>query len=108
MQDVIGTALTQYGPFAAIAFYLIWQTRKDYQGVCRRLNAVEDWQKNFLCDILLQNTRVIEYNNNIITKCQKKNQPEEVGQPQHANLQLSPTRWSGDRQDHDNLMQGQG
>jgi len=105
MQDMVETALTQYGPFAAIAIYLIWQTRKDYQGVCRRLNAVEDWQKNFLCDILVQNTKAIECNNNIIAKCQGKKtptQPEEAGQLQHANLQLSPTQWAGDRPDNDN------
>lgn len=107
MQDIVVTVLTNYGPFAAISIYFIWQTRKDYAGVCKRLNAVEDWQKTCLCDILLQNTRALERNNEVIhrnneaiAKCMGR-VPTQT-EMQNADVRVQATKWTGDRASNDN------
>ena len=72
--------LFEYGPFAALAFALIFYMRKDhrkdYEGVTTRLNEVEDYQKNKLTDTLTENTKVIAENTStmadirqVIEKC---------------------------------------
>ena len=76
--------LFEYGPFAALAFALIFYMRKDhrkdYEGVTTRLNEVEDYQKTKLTDTLTDNTRVIAENTatmtdvrQVIEKCKAKN-----------------------------------
>ncbi len=59
------------GPFAMITVYLIWQGRKDYQGVCQRLNDVEDYCKTTLGEQLERSTKALEKNAEVIQKCQK-------------------------------------
>lgn len=89
MQEVVVAALTNYGPFAAISIYFIWQTRKDYAGVCKRLNAVEDWQKTVLCDILTHTSRVIERNNEIISKCTGRKPTQQEMEDAHIHIQAA-------------------
>ena len=35
----------QFGPWVAMVFFLVLNNRKDYTGLCKRLNAVEDAYK---------------------------------------------------------------
>lgn len=93
MQELVLTALKTYGPFAAISIYFIWQTRKDYSGVCKRLNEVEDWQKSVLCDILVKTSRVIERNVEAMTKCTGKKPTQE--DKDNANLRVQASKWTG-------------
>jgi len=63
MKEAIGN-----GPYAVIAIYLIWQGRKDYAGVCSRLNKVEDYCKNTLHKQLERASTAIERCNGLIDK----------------------------------------
>jgi len=61
----------EYGPFAGLAFALIYYMRKDhrkdYEGVTGRLNNVEDYQKNKLTSTLDDNTKVIAENTKVMS-----------------------------------------
>lgn len=66
IEELLPSAFKYGGPFAVLAFALIFYMRKDhrkdYEGVTKRLNDVEDYQRNRLTDSLDANTRVIAEN----------------------------------------------
>lgn len=73
MTEVLINTLEQHGPWVALAGFLIWSQRKDYRGVCNRLNEVEDYCKDTITKLVEKTTIVIEQNTEIIAKCQRKN-----------------------------------
>jgi hypothetical protein len=56
---------------AGLLIYLIWNNRKDYTGVCDRLNAVEDYVKATLVGLVEKTTKTIDKNSAIIQKCKQ-------------------------------------
>lgn len=68
--------LAEYSPWAAVAIFLIMQQRKDYKGVCDRLNEVEDYCKTTLAGLVQRSIEVIDKNNEAIRFC-KRNHHEE-------------------------------
>ena len=70
METILELAFKYGGPFAALAFALVYYMRKDhrkdYEGVTTRLNTVEDFQKNKLTDTLDDNTKVIAENTKVM------------------------------------------
>jgi hypothetical protein len=61
----------EYSPWAAVAIYMIWQQRKDYKGVCTRLNEVEDYCKTTLAGLVERTIDVIDKNNDVIRHCKR-------------------------------------
>lgn len=72
MEPELFGRLLEYGPFAALCFALIYYMRKDhrqdYLGVTRRLNEVEDYQKNKMTDTLAKNTVAIANNTEMLAR----------------------------------------
>lgn len=68
------------GVIAVIAVYMIFQSRKDYKGVCERLNEVEDYVKVKLFNMIKTTTEVIDRNSNILEGCpgNSKNKPKNL------------------------------
>lgn len=58
-----------YGPVAAIAGFLIWANVRSYSAVCKRLNEVEDWQKNELVRLNERAIQALDRNTAILQKC---------------------------------------
>ena len=58
--EALTELIQQYGIFAGMTIYFIWQTRKDYKGVCERLNSVEDYVKNTLVSLVSETKAVLE------------------------------------------------
>ncbi len=74
--DII-EVIKQYGPWVALTVWMVYQNRRDhrrdYEGVCERLNQVEDWIKNQFLKELAKNTRALNHNAEIMKKCDSKN-----------------------------------
>ena len=51
--------IKEYGVFAALTVFLVWKQSRDYTGVCRRLNLVEDYVKNTLVDLVKETTKAL-------------------------------------------------
>ena len=76
MMEVLLRLLEQHGPWVALAAYLIWTQRKDYRGVCKRLNKVEDYCKKTLTELLEKTTEALQHNTEIIEKCKPPKETE--------------------------------
>ena len=74
--DLLIEVLKTNGVIAVIAVYMIFQSRKDYKGVCERLNEVEDYVKVKLFNMIRVTTQVIDRNSNIIENCPYNNHGE--------------------------------
>ena len=61
-----------HGPWIALVVFFVWNSRKDYQGVTKRLNQVEDWMKEKFLDRLEANSQALERNTEAMNKCQKR------------------------------------
>lgn len=73
MTDAFLTILEQHGPWVGVAVFMIWSQRKDYRGVCQRLNDVEDYCKTTLTKLTEDTTKALQHNSEIIANCQTKN-----------------------------------
>lgn len=72
MSEILLQLLEQHGPWVALACFLIWSQRKDYRGVCNRLNEVEDYCKTTLTDLVKETTAALEMTSELLEKCQTK------------------------------------
>jgi len=71
--EAILIKVADYGPIAVIAVFLIWKQAKDYAGVCKRLNEVEDYVKAQLSSLVERNIQAIDRNTVAISKCENRN-----------------------------------
>jgi hypothetical protein len=58
--DALLEIVKEYGIYAGVAIYLIYQTRKDYKFVCGRLNEVEDFCRDRLMQTVTHTGEVVE------------------------------------------------
>jgi len=70
--ETILIKVADYGPIAVIAVFLIWKQAKDYAGVCKRLNEVEDYVKAQLSSLVERNIQAIDRNTVAISKCENR------------------------------------
>ena len=82
MESLIEIVQT-YGLFAGISCYMIYQQRKDFNGVCRRLAKVENFVQNELMTLnansleaihrsteaVVENSEIIRENQAMLNKC---------------------------------------
>lgn len=71
METMLEIAKTQ-GISAAIGCFLVWAMNKNYTGVCKRLNKVEDYYKTTLLDVVEKNTEAFTRFTEQTKRCDKE------------------------------------
>lgn len=69
--DVLLEVIKAYGIYAGVAVYLIYSTRKDYQGACKRINTLEDFINTKLMSACERVTTAVENNSKVLEEHQK-------------------------------------
>jgi hypothetical protein len=70
--DLLLELAKTHGIVTAIAIFLIWSQNKNYTGVCKRLNEVEDYNSSTMANIIQKNTEAITRFNENVIRCMKR------------------------------------
>ena len=69
--------IKEYGIWAGLTVYFIYQSRKDYSKVCERLNLLEDYVKHTLMELVKECNSQLEKNNEFLGRQKNERSLEE-------------------------------
>ena len=70
--DILIELAKTHGLMAAIGVFLVWAQNKNYTGVCKRLNKVQDYQTETLVHVVNKNTEAFTRFTEQSKKCDKE------------------------------------
>ena len=70
--DILIELAKTHGLMAAIGVFLVWSQNKNYTGVCKRLNKVQDYQVDTVVHVVEKNTEAFTRFVEQSKKCKKE------------------------------------